>query len=86
MNIAGTAIHSCLGIERVTKLLDLNAKSKASSRNSSSEVNFSFVDELSMTSRDLWAGTGLRLGEMFMIIPEKTFAGLSFMIVANMLQ
>ena len=44
------------------------------------------IDELSMVSNDLWTDIDLRLGEIFMIIPEKTFAGLSVMTLADLLQ
>ena len=44
------------------------------------------IDELSMVSNDLWTDIDSRLGEIFMIIPEKTFAGLSVMTLADLLQ
>ena len=37
-----------------------------------------------MVSSDLWTDIDSRLGEIFMIIPEKAFPGLSAMTVANM--
>ena len=39
-----------------------------------------------MVSSDLWTDTDTKLGELFKIIPEKTFAGLSVMTVADLLQ
>ena len=39
------------------------------------------IDKLSMISNDLWTNIDSRFGEIFMMIPEKTFAGLSVMTV-----
>ena len=39
-----------------------------------------------MVSSDLWTDIDSRLGELFMMIPEKAFAGLSVMTVADLLQ
>ena len=44
------------------------------------------IDVLSMVSSDLWIDINSRLGEIFMTIPEKAFAGLSVMAVADLLQ
>ena len=44
------------------------------------------IDELSMVSSNLWTDIDSRLGEIFMMIPEKVFTGLSVMIVADLLQ
>ena len=44
------------------------------------------IDELSMVSNNLWTDIDSRLGEIFMMIPEKVFAGLSVMTVADLLQ
>ena len=44
------------------------------------------ADELSTVISDLWTNTDSRLGEIFMFIPENTFAGLSGMTVADLLQ
>ena len=54
VNIGGITIYSGLGIKPGIKLLGLNNKSKASSRNRLSEVKMLIVDELSMVLRDLW--------------------------------
>ena len=43
------------------------------------------ADELSTVISDLWTNTDSRLGEIFMFIPENTFAGLSGMTVADLL-
>ena len=76
VNIGGTTIHSCLAIKPGTKLLDLNDKSKAALRIRLSKVKLLIIDELSVVSR---------LGEIFMMIPEKAFADLSVMTVADLL-
>ena len=55
-------------------------------RNRLSEVTFLIIDELSMISRDLWAGTNSRLRKIFMMISEKAFVGLSVMTVVNLLE
>ena len=39
-----------------------------------------------MVTSDLWADIDSRLGEIFMMIPEKAFAVLSVMTVADLLQ
>ena len=39
-----------------------------------------------MVSNDLWTDIGSRLGEIFMKIPEKAFAGFTVMNVADLLQ
>ena len=44
------------------------------------------IDELSMVSSDLWTDIDSRLGEISLMIPEKAFAGLSVMAVADLLQ
>ena len=38
-----------------------------------------------MVSSDLWTDIDSRLGEIFMMIPEKAFAGLSVMTVGDLL-
>ena len=43
------------------------------------------IDEHPIVSSDLWTDIDSRLGEIFMI-PEKAFAGLSLMTVADLLQ
>ena len=44
------------------------------------------IFELSTISIYLWTDIDLRLGEIYMMIPEKAFAGLSAMIAADLLQ
>ena len=39
-----------------------------------------------MVSRGLWTDIDTRLGEIIMMIPEKVFAGLSVMVVADLFQ
>ena len=86
VNIGGTTIHSSIGIKPGIKLLALNDKSKAALRNKLSEVKFFIINELSIVSSNLSIGISSRLEEMFMMIPEKAFAGLSVMTVGNFLQ
>ena len=86
VNAGKTTIHSGLGIKPRTTLLGLNDKSKAALRNRLSEVELLIIDELSMVSRDLWIDIDSRLGEIFVMIPEKAFAALSVMTVADLLQ
>ena len=87
VNIAGTTFHSGLAIKPGTKLLGLNEKSKkAALRNKLSVVKLLIIGELSMVSSDLWTDIDSRLGEIFLMIPEKAFAGLSVMDVADLLQ
>ena len=86
VNIGGTTIHSGLGIKPGAKLLGLNDKSKATLRNRLSEVKFLIIVELSMVSSDLWTDIDSQLGEIFMMFPEKAFAGLSVMNAADLLQ
>ena len=86
VNIGGTTIHSGLGIQPRIKLFSLNDKSKAVLRNRLSEVKFLIIDKLSMVSSDLWTDIDSRLGEIFMMIPGKAFAGLSIMTAADLLQ
>ena len=49
-------------------------------------VKFLIRDELSMVSSDLWTDIDSRLEEIFMMIPEKAFGGLSAVTVADLLQ
>ena len=86
VNIRGTTIHSVLGTKPGTKLLGLNDKSKAALRNGLSDVKLLIIDKLSMVSSDLWTDIDSRLGEIFMVIPEIAFTGLSVMTVADLLQ
>ena len=86
VNIGGTTIHSGLAIKPGTKLLGLNDKCKSALRNRLAEVKLLIMVELSMVSTDLWTDIHSRLGEIFMMIPEKAFAAPSVMTVADLLQ
>ena len=79
VNIGGTTIHSGLGIKPRAKLPGLNDKSKAALRNRLPEVKFLIIDQLSMVLSDLRRDIDLRF-------PEKAFAGLSILTVADFLQ
>ena len=83
-NISGTTIHSGLGIKPGTTLLGFHDKSKAALRIMVSGVTLLIIDKLSMASSDLW--TDSKLGEIFIMIPEKAFADLSVMTLADLLQ
>ena len=54
----------------------LNNKSSAVLINMLSEVMFSTIDVLCMVSSDWWTDIDPKLALIFMMIPEKTFAGL----------
>ena len=86
VNIRETIINSGLGVKPGTKLFDSNGKSKASLRNRLSEVKLVIIDKLSVVSNDLWTDIDSRLGEIFMMIPEQAFPGVSVMPVADLLQ
>ena len=49
-------------------------------------MKFLIIVELSMVSSDLWTDIDSKLGEIFMMFPEKAFAGLSVMNAADLLQ
>ena len=51
-----------------------------------SEVTLIIIDELSMVSNNLSTDIDSRLGEKFMMIPEKVFADLTVITVADLLQ
>ena len=86
VNIGGIVIHSGLGIKAGIKLLGLNDKSKITLRNRLSEVEVLIKDELSIISSNLWTDIDSRLEEIFVMIPENEFAGLSVTTVANFLE
>ena len=67
-------------------MFSLNDKSKAVLRNSLSEVKYLVIVEFSTVSSDLWTDISLSLVEILMMIPGKSFAGLSIMTVSDFLQ
>ena len=73
VNIGGTTTNSGLGIKTGTKLFDLNDKSKSALRIRLQEVKFLIIEERSVVSSDLWTDIYSRLGEIFLMIPEKHF-------------
>ena len=75
VNAVGTAIHSGLETKLGTRLLWLIDMFKVALRYRLLLVKFLNIDELSMVSSDLWTDIDSRLGEIFMTIPEKAFAG-----------
>ena len=86
VNIGGTTIQSGLGIKPGVKLLGLSDKMKISSRNKLSEVRIFIIDEFSMVLSDLFFKTNARLLENFMCSTAVGFAGLTVVIVADLLQ
>ena len=86
VNRGGNTIHFGLGLKPVTKLLGLNEKSKAVTKNRLSEVTLLTIDKFSMVSSNLWIAIDSRLGEIFMRILGIVFVGLSVMTLANLLQ
>ena len=66
VDVAGTTIHSGLGIKPGAKLLGLSEKMKTSLRNKLSEVKMVIIDEFSMVSSDLCFKINARLLEIFM--------------------
>ena len=60
-----------LNLELSFKVLSLNDKSKAISKNRLSEVKFLFINELSVVSNDSCTVINSRLEEIFIMIPEK---------------
>ena len=84
--VGGTTIHSGLAIKPGTNVLGLNDKYKTALRNRLSEVKLLIIDKLSRVSRDLWTDIYSRFWEIFIMIPEKAFTGLSVRSVADLLQ
>ena len=48
-------------------------------------MKFLLIDELSMVSSNLWTDIDSILGEIFMMIPKKSFLGVSVITVADLL-
>ena len=70
VNIGGTTIHSGIWIKSASKLLGLNNRSKAASRNNLLQLKFLIVDELFVVSKDLWTNSDSSLREVFMILKK----------------
>ena len=64
VNIGGTTIHSGIWIKSVSKLLGLNNKSKAASRNNLLQLKFLIVDKLFLVSINLWTNNDSSLWEV----------------------
>ena len=86
VNIDGITIHTDFWNKPETNLLGLNDKYKAALRYGLSEVIFLTIDEVWMSSSDIWTIIDSRLGEIFMMISEKAFAVLSVITVADLLK
>ena len=79
-------IHSGLGIKPGVKLLGLSDKMKTSLRNKLSEVKIFIIDEFSMVSSGLFSKINALLLEIFMCSTAVKFTGLTFKLVADLLQ
>ena len=84
--VGGTTIHFGLRFNPGSKLLGLNDKYKVALKNMLSEVKLIIIDELSMILNDLWTDIDSRLGDIFMMNPEKVFADLTVITAADLLQ
>ena len=85
VNIGGITIHSGLGIKPRVKLLGLRDEMKTSLRNKLSEVKMVLIDEFLMVSSDLFFKINAWLLEIFMCSTAAEFAGLTVLLVANLL-
>ena len=86
VNICVTTIHCGHGIKPGVKLLGLSDKIKASLRNKLSEVKMVIADKFSMVSNDLLLKINARLLEIFICSTAVEFAGLTVVLVADLLQ
>ena len=86
VNICVTTIHCGHGIKPGVKLLGLSDKIKASLRNKLSEVKMVIADKFSMVSNDLFLKINARLLEIFICSTAVEFAGLTVVLVADLLQ
>ena len=86
INIGGITIHSGVGIKPGVKLLGLSDKMKACLRNKLSGIKMVIIDEFSMVSSDLLFKINARLLEIFMCSTATEFAGLTVVLVADLLQ
>ena len=79
-------LQEYLGIKPGTNLPAANDKPKAILGNKLLEVKFLNTDEHYTILRSLWAYIDSRFEKVIMMIPQKTFAGLSAINVAELLQ
>ena len=78
VNIGGTTIHSGISIKSASKLLGLNNRYKAASRNNLLQLKFLIVDEIFVVSKDLWTNSDSSLREVFMILKKKIYLYFSY--------
>ena len=86
VNIGGTTIHSGLDIKPGVKLLGLSDKMKASLRNKLSGLTMVIIDEFAMVSSDFFFKINAWLLEVFIFSAAVEFAGLTIVLVSNLLQ
>ena len=86
VNIGATTIHSGLGIKLGVKLRGLSDNMNANLRNKLSEVKMVITDKFSMVSSGFFFKTNARLLEIFMCSTAVDFAGMTFVLVADLLQ
>ena len=86
VNVGGTTIHSFHGIKSGVKLLGLSDKRKASLRNKLSEAKMVIIDECSMVSSALFFKINARLLKIFMCSTAVKFAGLTVVLVGDLLK
>ena len=89
IQVDGTTIHTVLGIPVEnfgTKLPPLHVKMKCSLRNHLSDLKVIIIDEISMVSNKLLFYVHLRLNEIFGSVNSDPFAGITVIVVRNLLQ
>ena len=89
IQVDGTTIHTALGIpvgHFGTKLPPFHDKMKCSSRNHLSDLKVIIIDEISMVSNELLFYMHLRLNEIFGSVNNDRFAGLTVIVVGDLLQ
>ena len=89
IQVDGTTIHTGLGIPVGcfgTKLSLLHDKMKCNLRNHLSDLKVIIIDEISMVSNKLLFYVHLRLNEIFGSVNSDPFAGITVIVVRNLLQ
>ena len=89
IQVDGTTIHIASGIpvgHFGTKLPPLHDKIKCSLRNHLSDVKGIIIDEISIISNELLFYIHLRLNEIFGSVNNDPFAGLTVIVVGDLLQ
>ena len=89
IQVDGTTIHTALGIpvgHFGTKLPLLPDKMKCSLKNHLSDLKVIIIDEISMVSNELLFNIHLRLNEIFGSVHNDPFAGITVIVVGDLLQ